>query len=205
MALVELAELLNDEQRRGAAPLPDPMPSTSPAAAYGGLVAALTPSARLAAAAAAAAGNVTPAVLADALARLGSDYVQLATVESSGLLRITRAAVLWRHPLARAAAMQAVGAAERRRVQTAVADAVQDAGGDLAAVVWHRVAGAAGPDAGLAAALEVVASTAAGRGPIRLPPTPGRPAPGWGQTPRRGSQWRRSRHGPQTTWSPLRG
>ena len=102
MALVELAELLNDEQRRGAAPLPDPMPSTSPAAAYGGLVAALPPSARLAAAAAAAAGNVTPAVLADALARLGSDYVQLATVESSGLLRITRAAVLWRHPLARA-------------------------------------------------------------------------------------------------------
>ncbi|HEX7397221.1 MAG TPA: hypothetical protein VF312_06730, partial [Propionibacteriaceae bacterium] len=98
-------------------------------------MAALPPSAQLAAATAAAAGNVTPAVLADALARLGSDYVQLTTVESSGLLRVTRTAVIWRHPLARTAAMQAVGAAERRRVQTAIADALQDAGGDPAAVV----------------------------------------------------------------------
>jgi DNA-binding CsgD family transcriptional regulator len=164
LALVELAALLDDGQRRGAAPLPDPMPSTSPAAAYGGVVAALPPSAQLAAATAAAAGNVTPAVLADALARLGSDFVQLTTVESSGLLRVTRTAVIWRHPLARTAAMQAVGAAERRRVQTAIADALQDAGGDPAAVVWHRVAAATGPEDGLAAALDVVASTAAARG-----------------------------------------
>ena len=164
LALVELAALLDDEQRRGVAPLPDPMPSTSPAAAYGGLVAALPAPARLAAATAAAAGLVTPAVLADALARLGSDYAQLATVEASGLLHVTRTAMTWRHPLARAAAMNGVPAAERRRVQLAIADALQDAGGDPAAVVWHRVDAATGPDEALALALEVVASTATARG-----------------------------------------
>ena len=164
LALVELAALLDDEQRRGAAPLPDPMPSTSPAAAYDGLVAALPASARLAAATAAAAGTVTPVVLADALARLGSDYAELATVEDSGLLRVTRTAVAWRHPLARAAAMQGVHAVELRRVRLAVADALHDAGGDPAAVVWHRVDAATGPDEELALALDVVASTATARG-----------------------------------------
>lgn len=164
LALVELAGSLDDRQRRGAAPLPDPIPSTSPAAAYGGLLAALPVPARLAAATAAVAGTVTPAVLADALARLGTDYVQLSTVETSGLLSVTRTGVRWRHPLARAAAVQAVAPAERRRVQTAVADAMQEAGGDPSAVVWHRVEAANGPDESLAVALEVVASTAAARG-----------------------------------------
>jgi DNA-binding CsgD family transcriptional regulator len=164
LALVELGVLLTDEQRRGAAPLPDPMPSTSPSVAYGGLLASLPAPARLAAATAAIAGTVTPAVLADALARVGTDYLQLATVETSGLLRVTRAGVEWRHPLARAAAGQAMDAADRRRVHAAVADAMQEAGGDPSAVVWHRVEAGTGPDEVLATALQVVASTATARG-----------------------------------------
>jgi DNA-binding CsgD family transcriptional regulator len=164
LSLVELARTLDDEQRRGAAPLPDPMPSTSPGAAYGGLMAALSQTARLAAATAAIAGIVPPTVLADALTRLGTDYDQLADVETSGLLRVTRTGVVWRHPLARAAAAAAVASADRRRVQTAVADALQRAGGDASAVVWHRVGAATGPDEGLAAALEGAAATAAARG-----------------------------------------
>lgn len=164
LALVELAGLFDDEQRRGVAPLPEPMPSTSPAAAYGALMASLPAPVRLAAATAAAAGIVTPVVLADALTRLGSDYAQLATVQDSGLLQITRTAVTWRHPLARAAAVQSVGTAERRRIHLSIADALQDAGGDPAAVVWHRVEAATGPDEELALALDVVASTATARG-----------------------------------------
>ena len=164
LALVELATLLDDEQRRGAAPLPDQLPSTSPAAAYGALLAALPAPARLAAATAAAAGTVTPAILADTLCRLGTDHKQLAAVEACGLLRVTLTGVSWSHPLARAAAMQVVDAAERRRVQTAIADALQAAGGDLSAAVWHRVDAASGPDEELAAALAVVATTAAARG-----------------------------------------
>ncbi len=164
LALVELAALLDDDQRRGSAPLPDPVPSTTPAAAYSGLVAALPAPARLAAATAAAAGAVTPVILADALARLGSDYSQLASVEDCGLLHVTRTAVTWRHPLARTAAVQGVSTAERRRIRLAIADALQDAGGDPAAVVWHRVEASSGPDEGLALALDGVASTATARG-----------------------------------------
>jgi len=164
LALLEFATLLSVDQRRGAAPLPDPMPSTSPAAAYGGLIVGLPAAARLAAATAAVAGGVTPTVLADALTKLGTDYRQLATVEASGLLRVTRAGVTWRHPLARAAAAQAVEPAERRLIQAAVADAIEAAGGDPSVVVWHRVESTTGPDEGLATALEVVATTAAARG-----------------------------------------
>jgi len=46
LALLEFATLLSVDQRRGAAPLPDPMPSTSPAAAYGGLIVGLPAAAR---------------------------------------------------------------------------------------------------------------------------------------------------------------
>ncbi len=164
LALVELARLLDADQRRGAAPLPDPLPSTSPAAAYRDLLAALPPSARLAASAAAVGGTITPTVLAAALARLGTDFAELATVESSGLLQVARRGVEWRHPLARAAAADAVGPADRRRVHQAVADALEHSGGDPSAVVWHRVGAATGPDEDLATALDGAASAAAARG-----------------------------------------
>jgi DNA-binding CsgD family transcriptional regulator len=164
LALVELARSLDPEQRRGAAPLPDPMPSTSPAAAYSALIASLPVVTRLAGATAAAAGAVAPALLADALARVGSSHDDLAVLESSGLLRVTRTGVTWRHPLAVVAAVDSVDAPDRRRIHVAVADALEAAGQDPASVVWHRVKAATGPDEDLAAALDTVAATAAARG-----------------------------------------
>jgi len=163
LALVELALSLSPDQRKGSAPLPDPMPITSPAAAYGRLLDELPARARVAAATAAIAGTVTPSVLRTALRGVGSDYSELAQVEASGLLQLTRAGVTWRHPLARSAAA-AVSPGERRRIHAAVADALADDDGDPSAVVWHRVGAASGPDEELADALEVAAATAAARG-----------------------------------------
>ncbi len=164
LALVELARPLDAGQRSGAAPLPDPLPSTSPAAAYRVQLAALPVKAQRAAATAAIAGTVSPTVLADALNRQGIDYSQLAIVEATALLEVNRHGVSWRHPLARAAAADAVGSQDRRSIHSAVADAIEGAGGDPSTVVWHRVGAATGPDDNLAAALDVVASTAAARG-----------------------------------------
>jgi len=163
LALVELALALGLDQRQGSAPLPDPMPTTSPAAAYSRLLDGLPAQARLAAATAAIAGSVTPGVLVAALRGVGGEYSELAQVEASGLLHLTRGGVAWRHPLARSAAA-AVSPGERRRIHAAVADALADDDGDPSAVVWHRVGAASGPDEELADALEVSAETAAARG-----------------------------------------
>ena len=164
LALVELAGALLPAQRRGTEPLPDPLPSTSPAAVYGLLVAALADPDRTAAATAAIAGNVATTVLADALSRAGTGYDRLVAVEATGLLRTSRAGVSWRHPLARVAATEGVTAVNRRRIHLAVADAVEAAAGDPTTVVWHRVEAATGPDEDLATALGSVAVTAASRG-----------------------------------------
>ena len=164
LALVELATLLDDDQRRGAAPLPDPLPATSPAKVYATVLAALPLPVRLAAATAAIAGNVPAWVLAAALEGVGTDHRRLAEAESTGLLQCSPRGVTWRHPLARSAAASAVSPAERRRVHAAVADALGGAQVSAPAVVWHRVEASTGPDESLAGALEEVARTAASRG-----------------------------------------
>jgi len=164
LALVELARSLTTEQRRGAAPLPDPMPATSPAATYSASIASLPLSARIAGAAAAAAGPVQAPVLADVLDRLGGGFADLAAMESSGLLVVTRSGVVWRHPLARVAAAECVDPAERRRIHASIADALRVGDQDSAAAVWHRVRAAAGPDRELAADLDRVAEASAARG-----------------------------------------
>ncbi len=164
LALVEIATSLDPAQRRGTEPLPEPLPSTSPAAVYGVLLAALPPRARTAAATAALAGGVAPPVLADALARVGAGYDDLVRVEETGLLRTSLVGVVWRHPLARAAATSGTSPAELRRIHLAVAESVAAAAGDPATVVWHRVRAGTGPDEGLATALDAVAEAAKARG-----------------------------------------
>ena len=163
LALVELAAILDVDQRRGAAPLPDPLPPTSPALVYEAAFAGLPTQVQLAAATAAIAGNVPAWALVDALRRVGTDYDSLAQAEPTGLLRSTAHGVTWRHPLARSAAAAGVSQADRRRAHAAVADALE--GMDATpALVWHRVDAATAPDEELASALEGVARTAASRG-----------------------------------------
>lgn len=161
LALVELAAALDADQRSGAAPLPDPLPSTSPGAAYDSAFAALSGPVRLAVGTAAIAGHVPARVLADALHRVGADHDSLVQGESTGLVRSTAQGVTWRHPLARSSAAAGLSPADRRRVHAAVAAALDDGS---PAMVWHRVDAATGPDEELAIALDSVARTAASRG-----------------------------------------
>jgi DNA-binding CsgD family transcriptional regulator len=163
LALVELAGLLTPGQRAGAALLPDPLPSTTPTLAYRQLLDSLPPQGRVAVAAAAA-DTLSPAVLAEVLAGLGTSHDALVPAEATGLLRVATSGVTWRHPLARAAALECVDAAQLRHIHAAVADALERADGEPAAIVWHRVGAATGPDEALADALEAVARTAASRG-----------------------------------------
>ena len=163
LALVELAGLLTPAERAGAAPLPEPMPSTTPALAYRRLLDSLPMQTRLAVAAAAS-DSLPTAVLAEALSSLGTSYDALVPAEATGLLRVTLSGVTWRHPLARAAAVDCVDVAQLRRIHGAVADALERADGEPAGVVWHRVGAANGPDEAVADALDAVARTASGRG-----------------------------------------
>ena len=164
LALEELARSLDPQQRRGAAPLPDPMPSTSPTAAYAATIEALPSPTRLAGATLALAGDVPQTLLGDALGRMGCSHHDLEPLESSGLVHLTPTGITWRHPLATVAAVDCVSAGERRRIHAAIADAWEGTVHDASSVVWHRVGASTGPDVQLADALDGVASTSAARG-----------------------------------------
>ena len=68
-----------------------------------------------------------------------------------------------RHPLVRSAIYQAATGEQRRRIHRALADALATLG-DIDRAAWHRAAAAEGPDADVAAALELVGSRAERRG-----------------------------------------
>ena len=164
LALLETASRLDAEQRSGAVALPDPLPLTGPGAAYAATLATLPADARRASGVAAVAGSASAGVLADSLHRSGLDHDDLATAEGAGLLTMRGGRVVWRHPLAQAAARDALSPDDRRAVHGAVADALVAGGGDAAAVAWHRADAARGPDDAVAAGLEEVAEVNASRG-----------------------------------------
>jgi hypothetical protein len=84
-------------------------------------------------------------------------------VEGSGLLLVDGDLVAVRHPLVRSAIYQAAGAAERRAVHAALADAL-GAGADRDRQTWHQAAAADGPDEAVAKRLAAVGARAETRG-----------------------------------------
>ncbi|NTW40848.1 MAG: AAA family ATPase [Cellulomonadaceae bacterium] len=111
-------------------------------------------------AAAESSGDV--AVIDRAATRLGLSAEASGAAEVAGLASV-RDAVVFRHPLVRAAVYNAMTAAERRRVHATLRDVADELGRpDLA--VWHASAAVVGTDDAVAARLERAADAAGGRG-----------------------------------------
>ncbi len=126
---------------------------------YGARAAALRPGARLALLLVAADDRLAMPTLLASLCELGIDEDALAEAQAAGLLVRIADRVAFRHPLVRSAVFQEASEADRRRVHTALADALtDDADHDLR--VLHRAAAAIGTDDTLARELETIAEAA---------------------------------------------
>ncbi|MEV0650723.1 AAA family ATPase [Phytomonospora sp. NPDC050363] len=152
LALAEAADLLTAAQWQDREPLPDPLPAG--AAIFAGPVAELSPPARRLLLVAALDGRGDPDVV---LAAAGSDA--LAEVEASGLVTVG-AAIAFRHPLVRAAAVAEAGPAGVRAAHQALAENHTDP--DRRAL--HRAEATVGTDPDVAAELTASAHRAAERG-----------------------------------------
>ena len=102
------------------------------------------------------------ATITSATAGLGLDLGDLETAEALGLIGLSAGRLEFRHPLVRSAVYQGAPAAARRAAHRALADALS---GDWQAErrAWHRAAGTVGPDAAVAAELELTAARARAR------------------------------------------
>lgn len=159
LGLLELPRALTPGQRSGAEPIVPATGVTSRlVAAFGDRIRRLPETARLAVIAAAAADPADALVLPSALALLGLAPEALDAAERDGLLQIGEE-IRFRHPLVRMAALGDSSAAERRRVEGALARVVPDA----ERRVWHRAAAAVGTDDGLADELALAADGAGTR------------------------------------------
>ncbi len=92
---------------------------------------------------------------------LGLDLSLLADAEDAGLVATGEVKVQFRHPLMRAAVYSGASAERRHRAHRAVAAALPAS--DVTRRAWHLAAAAWGPDAEVAALLEVAGDEAFGR------------------------------------------
>ncbi|HVR06026.1 MAG TPA: AAA family ATPase [Solirubrobacteraceae bacterium] len=162
LALRTAAELLEDDQLRGARPLPQPLPvGEQLSAAFLARVAQLPEATVSALTVLAAAGAGEAVRLGGALAALGLTLADLHPAEEVGLVDLGAGAPTLAHPLLRSALYQSATPARRREIHAALAAALQD--GDERRA-WHLAAAAVGPDEQLAADLERAAGVAGGRG-----------------------------------------
>lgn len=163
LALLELAGVLDADQRRGRMPLPHAIPiADSIREAFDARMALVGPEERrvLAVAAVEASGDAT--VLARALEAAALDPALLEASALGGLLSTDGGVVHWDHPLARAAAIDALGPRERRAAHRAVAAALEAV--DAGRLAFHLAAAADGPDESVAVRLDQVARLAEARG-----------------------------------------
>jgi len=156
LALLELPRRLTDGQRRGLEPLP-------PTLVAGGLVeqafaasaSALPERVRLALATASLLDEGAIGELVAATAELGVSIADLEPAEAQGLVTLASGRVAFRHPLVRAAVLQAIGDAGRRSVHRALAAVLPP--GERRAL--HRAEAAVGPDEGAGRELIDAATT----------------------------------------------
>jgi DNA-binding CsgD family transcriptional regulator len=162
LALIELSRGLSAEERAGSV-TPLALPAASPVSrvqqAYGARIGGLPESCRRAVLVAALAGMADLAEISRAIGAAGGSLTDLAAGERAGLVRVTPAAVIFSHPLARAAVLADSDVAERAAAHRALARVLD---GDRRA--WHLAALADGPDEQVAAELDAAAQRAGRRG-----------------------------------------
>jgi DNA-binding CsgD family transcriptional regulator len=158
LALLEVAGRLTPAQRRGAAPLPDPLPvGDRLQEVYEPLLAGLSGPAWRAILLLAASREGTAGPLVTALRRGGIDAdAALDEAEQHGVVVRDRGALRFRHPLLRTAAWHLAQPAQRRAAYRALADALPGAAARTARA-WHLAEAASGPDDALAEELVAVA------------------------------------------------
>jgi DNA-binding CsgD family transcriptional regulator/tetratricopeptide (TPR) repeat protein len=161
LALVEAVGQLSAAQRRGNAPLPEPLPIGGRLLElYRAQLAPFPGECLLALGVLAAAGSADDLV-SPALADLGIDLAVLEPAEAGGVVTSPAAALTFRHPLIRQAALDLLSPAQRRRVHQALADA---ASGDPERYAGHLSAAVLGPSEPVAQALLAAAQEAERRG-----------------------------------------
>ena len=179
LALDVLVRGMDEHQRRGAHPLPDPLPiADSIAAAFRSRVEAL-PAATVAALVVLAADTGSSATaLLRALTTLGRDLADFEPAEDAGIVVHVAGRLVFTHPLLRTSAVATATRSQLRAAHSAFAAAHEETG-ELEPRAWHLAAAATGPDDVAANALAEVAATSAparrhrirGRGiPRRGPP-----------------------------------
>jgi DNA-binding CsgD family transcriptional regulator len=152
LALVEVQALLTPAQRRGAEPLPDPLPAGAwLRQAWIRRLDALSPEARGAVELLAASDTGAFTVLDGALRAMGAGFAALEEAEAALLVEIGEDRVAFRHPLVRSVIQEATAPRGRRAAHRALAAASR---GERRA--WHLAGAALGPDAEAATALAEV-------------------------------------------------
>ncbi|HET6945469.1 MAG TPA: AAA family ATPase [Gaiellaceae bacterium] len=166
LALLELPGALNERQRAGQEPLPEPLPVTKAIqASYARRIQALPESTRRALIVAAAEPSGRLVLIERACAAVDIDPAALAAAEDAELLDIVDARAVFRHPLASSVAYHAGKPTERRLIHAALAEAV--GAEDASRHAWHTAEAAAGPDEDVAATLESAARAAFARSGYR--------------------------------------
>jgi DNA-binding NarL/FixJ family response regulator len=157
LALIETAERLTPAQRRGAAALPDPLPTGGRLeAVYEPVLASLPAASRYAVLLAAASrDSAADPVVVSLRAQHHDPEVALGDAERRGVLLREPGVVRFRHPLLRTAAWATATPAERRAAHAALAAALPDS--RWRARIWHLAEAATAPNDALAAELEALA------------------------------------------------
>lgn len=162
LAMLEAAALLDAEVRAGTRPLPGTLPPTSAAESYREVLSELSPAAREGCRVLAHAGRAPADLARQALAKLSIPPPDLEAFERTGLGRLTKDRIEWRHPLVRSAAAE--GRTDQvRRIHAVLAECWASVPEGRPQWAWHMAEAVSGPDQEVAEALADVAQVNARR------------------------------------------
>ena len=168
LALDVLLRRLDDHERRGTRPLPDPLPvADAISTAFRQRIEVLDENVLSALVVLAADTESSPTSVRTALESLGGDLRDFEPAEDAGIVVRVAGRRAFAHPLLRDTALAMATPSRLRAAHTALAAAHEQAG-QWEQRAWQLAAAANGPDDAAAAALDEVASVARRRGAIAV-------------------------------------